>query len=441
MKKLAFALLCTGSLVLAACGGDDEPPDVADASTADSGPTGTCNPVTQSGCDAGEKCAHIVERADDPETSADEFLGRTACVPDGDKQAGEECSTGEAGPMGYDDCAAGYACNGTCVAICDVPQQMGCEATSGTCVLYEHNFGDVGDGTTVGLCAPSCDVVTQTMNDDAGDPSETECPDATLPNGDVREGACYLQVGLAVTSCATTPGGAAGATQGKPCFGPESAPDRCYLNGCAGGYIDWWIDPTMSQPRALCTAYCAHVDTYRETAEAEPVGDAAGDEAVRACKGEVIAADPAFTGPYTCRNLQSYIGFLREGVVIPEGDTRFDREWGLCAGAEIEESMGACSDLIKDAFVEAHDGDGTDDDENYCLAAEDLNEDGMLNDLDVTKCPIGCVSSETYAEWFSDMAATAEGRERLRKLVELKFTDKGIMVNGLIANGTAGIHR
>ena len=82
-------------VALAACGGNG-------GGGGDGGSTAVCNPVTQAGCEAGEKCAQLVQ-SDDP------FLASTACVPDGSVTDGGACTRGAAGQAtGYDDCVAGF---------------------------------------------------------------------------------------------------------------------------------------------------------------------------------------------------------------------------------------------------------------------------------------------------------------------------------------------
>ena len=114
MKKQILVAL--SALAFGACGGGGDDGDNggivvgADANNGGGGGGGdaVCNPVTQAGCEAGEKCAQLVE-------SEEPFLARTACVPDGSVTAGGACTRGEAGANGYDDCVAGFDClNGVC---------------------------------------------------------------------------------------------------------------------------------------------------------------------------------------------------------------------------------------------------------------------------------------------------------------------------------------
>lgn len=388
MKKLAFAALLCGAFGLVACGGDDGDDnggpgvDFADAGeTPDSGgDPSACNPVTQTGCEAGEKCAQLVE-------SEEPFLARTACVPDGDVEAGGECMRGEAGPMGYDNCAAGLACNGVCVAICNVPQQMGCSADE-SCVLYTDTFDDVGDGSTVGLCAPACDPTTQTLLE-GGEGGTTECP-----NG----GGCYLNTNLGTTSCARVPEAAVGLGMDDSCYGPTE--ENCFLNGCDKGYMPFWNDPTGTSASALCAAFCSHVDTFVEggTAQGNPIGAADGTQ----CAGTVVAGGQGEgADPYSCRSIQWFADAVRTG-------------WGICASNQIE--LGSCTAFDKDAYVT-----GLTESETYCL---DNPEDPMT--FNVERCPQGCISAETLDEWFADPSMLQRAK---RDLIPVK-TDKGLLVGG-----------
>jgi hypothetical protein len=74
MKKLAFGALLVGLLV--ACGGGDSNKKVilVDGSMVD-GMT-QCNPLTQAGCAANEKCTWLLEAL------MPQYVGRVACAPE-----------------------------------------------------------------------------------------------------------------------------------------------------------------------------------------------------------------------------------------------------------------------------------------------------------------------------------------------------------------------
>ena len=122
MKKVA-CLLLVGALGLFGCGGgggdDDDIIVFPDASNADAPPVGgDCNPVAQTGCAVGEKCALILDQPD---------IGRghVGCVPDGTQGIGDACTEATVAG-GFDDCTSGGDCyRSTCVPICTTVNDLG----------------------------------------------------------------------------------------------------------------------------------------------------------------------------------------------------------------------------------------------------------------------------------------------------------------------------
>jgi hypothetical protein len=115
--------------LVVACG--DDVPAIVDAEPPLDVDTGgcfaifdACNPVAQTGCEAGRKCTWQHHTKDD---------GRVACVPEGSVAIGGACvflPPGETG--GYDDCVRGTYCRGVCKEICvDAPDScpLGTECT------------------------------------------------------------------------------------------------------------------------------------------------------------------------------------------------------------------------------------------------------------------------------------------------------------------------
>jgi hypothetical protein len=203
MRNLAFAALLVGGASLAACGGgdDDGPVTFADAMPGDAE---ACNPVSQTGCDAGEKCTFVTYQ-DMP------ALGKTECVAEGTVESGGACTAGMPGAAtGFDDCKAGLSgVNGACSDICTQTDKSTCE-DGFACVIYADTFDDLGADATIGLCAPTCDPVTQ------------DC--------EIESQACYLLISDGAGTCASVPAGAAEKAQGDTCYGPMAG--TCYLNGC-----------------------------------------------------------------------------------------------------------------------------------------------------------------------------------------------------------------
>src|SRR4051794_5833132 len=107
MQKLAFGALFVGLLV--ACGGgNDNKIKIVDGNTGDTGGD-TCNVLTQTGCNAGEKCTWIHDQ------TTPTPLGHIGCTADGTVAAGAACTYGADGPTGFDNCTKGNVCvSGKC---------------------------------------------------------------------------------------------------------------------------------------------------------------------------------------------------------------------------------------------------------------------------------------------------------------------------------------
>jgi hypothetical protein len=115
MKKHALGALFLGLMACGGGGGSDTTVVLPDSGGTDSGPD-VCNPLTQTGCNSGEKCTWINDQDDPP-------IGHVGCAPEAaaPKAIGEKCTAPPAGPMGYDDCAKGAVClSGECKQICDI---------------------------------------------------------------------------------------------------------------------------------------------------------------------------------------------------------------------------------------------------------------------------------------------------------------------------------
>jgi hypothetical protein len=182
-------------------------------------PSGDCDPVTQAGCAADEKCGWLL-------TSADQ--GRTSCVPNGAVGVDDACTVGPPGETtGFDDCAAGATCaHGFCRPIClDDPDSC---APGSTC-WDSNQFTD--QAAVTGECEALCDPALQ------------DCQDGT---------GCYLAYFEGIGVCFPPAPGAEDRTQGDPCVGVQGS---CFLNGCAPGFGPFGADNT-------CAAFCRPVNTY-----------------------------------------------------------------------------------------------------------------------------------------------------------------------------------
>lgn len=141
MKLFVLLLAAT----VAGCGGDGS--SIVDAAAVDGDECSLasgCNPISQTGCEADQKCTW---------QQVTETEGWIACVPDGTVALGDACTTMEPGEtMGYDDCARGGYCRGVCKEICtDAPDS--CELQTSECVVYAGVFDECVDVGT-GLCEP-----------------------------------------------------------------------------------------------------------------------------------------------------------------------------------------------------------------------------------------------------------------------------------------------
>lgn len=197
-----------------------------------------CNPLTQTGCATGEKCAWINDGGN----------GRTGCTPAGTIAVGCACSTGVAGTTGYDDCVGGSQCvGGTCRAICDHLGGAPMCGTGFSCGTFSDVFVS-GATNTAGVCNTSCDPLTQ-------------CSSA----------------GATTNAC----GSSDGATPSRGCYGDEdficssarpevltktdrqiprmSTGGTPFINGCAPGFTPMFFESTGSM-QVLCAGFCAALE-------------------------------------------------------------------------------------------------------------------------------------------------------------------------------------
>jgi len=238
MTKLAWAALLIG---LAACGGGgnnnviivDTPP-----------PPKLCDPLAQTGCEAGEKCATRVLQ-DNPE------ITEIACVADGTVAIDGACGYGPAGAMGFSNCKAGGECIfGVCKQICD---QLGgtpkCDGNH-ACELYEGLFESNGM-PVAGVCETKCDPLTQALV--IG--SNTVACGST--NAAMADTGCFTS-DLVDFTCTRIPTSARTLTdRTRALSASDGSP---YVNGCAAGYIPWLIEKSGSMI-AVCSGLCAPAKT------------------------------------------------------------------------------------------------------------------------------------------------------------------------------------
>jgi hypothetical protein len=236
-----------------------------DAPSGDDG--GICNPLTQTGCAAAEKCTWIIDM-DDPN-----FAGHVGCAPDGTMQTGSTCTRNPPGPTGYDDCAKGNYCfgpnaggMGTCKLICDeaggAPM---CPAKYG-CVPYQEIFQMGTNPATAGVCEPTCDP----LNDNnflgsAGTKTGSACSATRGCTGFPPD---FSTSAPTVFTC--SPIANPTRIHRSPCDGTVHTGDATscldmgkyiYPNSCASGYQPLINDAEGSMQQD-CVAMCAAQDCY-----------------------------------------------------------------------------------------------------------------------------------------------------------------------------------
>jgi hypothetical protein len=261
MRKLAFGALIVGLAVVgAACGGNssnnnkntNKTISLPDSSTVDTSSM-ICNPLTQTGCQAGQKCTWVTD------ATMPMPLGHIDCVPDGTVQAGAACTNGPAGPMGYDNCVKGNYCEGSvCKSICDPQGGAPMCPTNFACSEYEGLFGPVGQPVVAGVCDPSCDPLADNKFGSNKTKTGTACtavqgcyggPSDTTPSHYTCTHEPMGSVALYNRSACTTTNGCAN-SGGTP-----------YINGCAQGFIPLMYDTTGSM-QVDCISMCKPASCY-----------------------------------------------------------------------------------------------------------------------------------------------------------------------------------
>lgn len=196
-------------------------------------PTGpvVCNPVAQTGCAVGEKCASIL---DDPATGAS-YVG---CVADGTQDIGAAC-TDPTVAGASDDCLAGGECyNGLCHELCSTALDN-CTGT-GVCVQFVDGGGN---DLPTQICLFGCSPLIQDCVADS---------EACYLIGD--GGACVVPsggTGLAIGSACMF---ANACVEGGICIGPAGS-GVCRL--MCGPVMDTWteVDGTLTTPNC-CGSNC-----------------------------------------------------------------------------------------------------------------------------------------------------------------------------------------
>jgi hypothetical protein len=246
---------------------------VIDSSTIDQ--PGVCNPLTQAGCMAGEKCTWLLDAL------MPAYVGHVGCAPDGTANAAESCMYGAPGASGYDNCKKGLVCGnyrggtGICKTICD--QQGGAPncGTTHVCVTYSGLFS-TGDTTPPagGVCDVACDPFADTDFDGSGASSVktgTVCGPTTLLSVGCYGYPSYGTPPTTGWSCTNDinsmeaqPTGLrhrVQCTEANNCADPGPT---IYVNSCNQGYLPLLRESTMVAT-AICVAMCKPQDCYMGT--------------------------------------------------------------------------------------------------------------------------------------------------------------------------------
>jgi len=301
MKKLALGALVA---LFAACGGGGGGTHLIDSGSNGSGSgsdidaSSVCNPVSQSGCAAGEKCTWIIDA--DGSGGADD-IAHIGCAPDGSIAADAACTAATSTANGgHDDCVKGtYCIGGSCETICDLQNAASCD-TNHACARYSNVF-ETGGTAVAGVCDPQCDPLTQALK--AG--NNTAACGSTSPSAPTK--GCFS--GDIVTfTCSPT--GATHYTKTDRVPAAETN-GTVYINSCAPGYLALFYQMTGSMT-VVCDGLCAPLNTDNTAAL---MNNAKGD-------GTVLGKQPTDPAPGRGPREVHAVRLGRQGSVAAE-DCRY----------------------------------------------------------------------------------------------------------------------
>jgi hypothetical protein len=228
-----------------------------------------CNPLTQGGCAATQKCTWLLDAA------MPVYVGHIGCAPAGAADIGDPCMYGFPGATGYDNCKGGLVCSnysggaGVCKQLCD--QQGGqprCDAQH-VCVTYRHLFS-TGDSTpaAAGVCDVACDPIADNDFDGSGTLTRT----GTTCGSNAAVG-CYGYPSFGTPpatgwSCTDDPhvkvGQPTGFRHRVQCTTANGCADpgpTIYVNSCNQGYLPLLAESSMVST-AICVALCVPQNCY-----------------------------------------------------------------------------------------------------------------------------------------------------------------------------------
>ncbi len=207
-----------------------------------------CNLLTQTGCNAGEKCTWIHDQLMPPVAHID-------CAPDGVVAVGGACSYGMP-PMGWDDCDRGTVCiGGACDPVCDqgggAPQ---CDAGR-ACVVVSGFLGPPG-AEAAGICELSCDPLADNDALGSGSRAGSACR---------ADQGCFGFWGSASPSqfwCSTPRTELVHRSICDAASGCMNDYQQPYTDGCASGYIPIIASDLPGTNSVVCLAFCSPGDCY-----------------------------------------------------------------------------------------------------------------------------------------------------------------------------------
>jgi hypothetical protein len=224
----------------------DAPPDGIVIVDAPPDAPSPCNVLTQTGCNAGEKCTWIID------AMTPQYLGHIGCAPDGNAASGAACQFGAAGPTGYDNCVKGTVCGnytggaGVCKDVCDPQGGAPMCGANHACVVYSDLFYD-GGTPVAAVCDPSCDPLDD--NDFDGPGSALSRTGTTCGSANIG---CYGYPSTSTPthfSCATDINYTTALHHRTVLSGP------LFVNSCNQGYLPLLLETTTST-NVICVAMC-----------------------------------------------------------------------------------------------------------------------------------------------------------------------------------------
>lgn len=270
-------------VVLAACGGngknnksvvvdsgvDDSMQIDAPSTTCRTAPVDfrhhACNPLTQTGCNAGEKCTWLMD------ASTPQYVGHIGCAPDGTAALGATCMFGAPGATGYDNCVKGLICSnyrggsGVCRQICDNQGGAPMCPAGNVCNTYSGLFS-TGDTTpaAAGMCDPGCSPLDDNDFDGSGTAltkTGTSCTGATVGCYGYPSFGTAPTTGWACTNDINYNDNLRHRTQCTEANGCADPGPTVYVNSCNQGYLPLLREST-GVSTVICVAMCKPGNAY-----------------------------------------------------------------------------------------------------------------------------------------------------------------------------------